>query len=247
VLHHGDLAGDDDHGDVDVIMQIGGPFAPYAHIAELATARVGVAVPIAKPVRMPCVALMEDGTGVQFERMAYEHHAAQFVHEGIYDASFIQGALGRGRGLHRSAETPLEIEVFGNVPLPVPLASLSRWQPSRELDLLASGGTFSNARDLYRFHGDGQFDSEEAAAKWRQRHPWDEALLRDLLADDPRPHSKVVWQPMGQGHKLRATVIPTAEVPTLLRRAKRSFQAGMAVWEVSRSPPEMSRTNLIVD
>ena len=26
-LHHGNYAGDDDHGDVDVIMHIGGPFA----------------------------------------------------------------------------------------------------------------------------------------------------------------------------------------------------------------------------
>jgi hypothetical protein len=170
VLHHGDYAGDDDHGDVDVVMQIGAPFAPYRKIAELASARFGVPVPIAKPVRMPCIALMEDGIGVQFERMGYEHPAAQFVHEGIYDTSPIQGALGRGRGLNRTAETPLEIEVFGNVPLPVPLASLSRWRPSREPDLLAKGGTHSNARDLYRFHPD-QFDSEGAAAKWRQRHP----------------------------------------------------------------------------
>ena len=231
VLHHGDYAGDDDHGDVDVVMQIGGPFAPFRKIAELGTARFGVPVPIAKPVRVPCVALMEDGSGVQWERMAYEHPAAQFVHEGIYDTSFTQGGLGRGRGINRSAETPLVIEVFGNVPLPVPLASISRWRPSREQDLLANGGTHSNARDLYRFHPD-QFDSEDAAAKWRSRHPWDEAHVRALLADDPRPHCKVVWQPKGQGHKLRTSIIPKAGVADLRRRAKREFQAEMAVWEV---------------
>jgi putative DNA primase/helicase len=245
VLHHGDYAGDDDHGDVDVVMHIGGPFATARQIAELATARFGVPVPIAKPVRVPCVALMEDGTGVQFERMGYEHPAAQFVHEGIYDTSPIQGALGRGRGINRTAETPLEIEVFGNMPLPVPLASLSRWRPSREPDLLARGGTHSNARDLYRFHPD-QFDSEGAAAKWRQRHPWDEAHLRDLLADDPRPHARVTWQPQGQGHKPRISVIPRADVPALHRRAKREFQANMAVWtveEFTRGDESDKRTN----
>jgi hypothetical protein len=75
-LHNGNYAGDDDHGDVDVILDIGGPFAPYKQIAEIAPARTGQAVPIVQPVRRPCVALMEDSTGVQFERMAYEHPAA---------------------------------------------------------------------------------------------------------------------------------------------------------------------------
>ncbi len=65
------------------------------------------------------------------------------VHEAIYDQAFVQGGLGRGRGINRSATTPLEIFVYGNVPLPVPvpLASLSRWQPNRERMLLAEGGT----------------------------------------------------------------------------------------------------------
>jgi hypothetical protein len=58
-LHHGNYAGDDDHGDVDVIMHIGGPFAAYKKIAEMATARTGQAVPIVQPIRRACTALME--------------------------------------------------------------------------------------------------------------------------------------------------------------------------------------------
>jgi hypothetical protein len=124
-------------------MHIGGPFAAHDEIAKMATARIGQAVPIVQPIRRLCTALMEDGTGVQFERMAYEHPAAQAVHEAIYDQAFVQGGLGRGRGINRSVTTPLEIFVYGNVPLPVPvpLASLSRWQPNRERMLLAEGGT----------------------------------------------------------------------------------------------------------
>jgi hypothetical protein len=125
--HHGNYAGDDDHGDVDVIMHIGGPFADHKKIAEMATARTGQAVPIVQPIRRACTALMEDGTGVQFERMAYEHPAAQAVHEAIYDQAFVQGGL--GRGINRSVTTPLEIFVYDNVrsrhpferPRPVPL------------------------------------------------------------------------------------------------------------------------------
>jgi hypothetical protein len=37
----------------------------------------------------------------------------------------------------RDGTTPLEIFIFGNAPLPVPLASLTRWKPDRERELLA--------------------------------------------------------------------------------------------------------------
>jgi hypothetical protein len=176
---------------------------------------------------------MEDGTRVQFERMAYEHPAAQAVHEAIYDQAFAQGGLGRGRGINRTVTTPLEIFVFGNVPLPVPLASLSRWQPNRERMLLADRGTQSNARDLFHFCGDA-FPNEEAAAKWRQRNPFDEDRIRILIADDPRPYSKVTWQPNGQGQKVRRSIVPTAAVGALRRAALSSFRSGLRSWQVEQ-------------
>jgi hypothetical protein len=55
-----------------------------------------------------------DGNGVQFERLAYEDTRLQAVHAGIYDQSFVQGGLGRGRGINRSANSPLEIWIYGN-------------------------------------------------------------------------------------------------------------------------------------
>ena len=173
---------------------------------------------------------MEDGTGVQFERMAYEHPAAQAVHEAIYDQAFVQGGLGRGRGINRSVTTPLEIFIYGNVPLPVPLASLSRWQPNRERILLADRGAHSNARDLFHFCGDA-FPNEEAAAKWRQRNPFDEDRIRILIADDPRSYSKVTWQPNGQGQKVRRSIVPTAAVGALRRAALSSFRSGLRTWQ----------------
>ena len=50
-LHHGNYAGDDDHGDVAVIMHIGGLFASHEAIAAMATARTGQAVPRVEPIR----------------------------------------------------------------------------------------------------------------------------------------------------------------------------------------------------
>jgi hypothetical protein len=186
---------------------------------------------LSQPIRRACTAL-EDGAGVQFERMAYEHPAAQAVHEAIYDQAFVQGGLGRGRGINRSVTTPLEIFIYGNapLPLPVPLASLSRWQPNRARMLLADRGAHSNARDLFHFCGDA-FPNEEAAAKWRQRNPFDEDRIRILIADDPRSYSKVTWHPNGQGQKVRRSIVPTAAVGALRRAALSSFRSGLRTWQ----------------
>jgi hypothetical protein len=125
-LHDGLVAGDDDFGDLDLVVQIGGPFTPSSEIARLTSAESGRLVETARPRRAPCVGLLADGTGVQFERPAYEEPAAQAIHVGIYDQSFVQGGFGRGRGINRSADTPLEIWIYGNVPLPVPVTTCQR-------------------------------------------------------------------------------------------------------------------------
>ena len=231
VRHHGDTAGDDDNGDVDVVIQIGGPFARPQEIAEAATAETGRLVTPAKLVRTPCAALMMDGTGIQFERMAYEDPAAQAVHTGIYDASFVQGGLGRGRGINRSASTPLEVWIYGNLPLPVPVATLRRWQPDLLGQMILAGGVHSNAQDRARFHP-SIFKTHEASAKWQKRHVSDlESDARVILDRDPRPHVKVTWQPAGQGHKSRWSVVPADDVEIYEGAALGEF-GGLVTWRV---------------
>lgn len=100
-------------------------------------------------MRTPCVGLLADGRGVQFERLAYVDPMAQAVLEGIYDQAFVQGALGRGRGINRSAATPLEIGICGNVPLPVAVDAITRWRPaSRLAKMLLAGFVPLNAADM---------------------------------------------------------------------------------------------------
>jgi hypothetical protein len=87
--------------------------------------------------------------------------------------------------------------------------------------------------DLFHFSGDA-FPNEEAAAKWRQRNPFDEDRVRILIADDPRPYSKVTWQPNGQGQKVRRSIVPTAAVGALRRAALSSFRSGLRSWQVEQ-------------
>jgi hypothetical protein len=229
IMHHGEYAGDDANGDVDVVMQFGGPFARPGAIAEMATARYGVPVPIANPVHKPCLALMEDGSGVSFERLVYEHPRAQDVHEAIYDNAFVQGGLGRGRGINRTALTPLRDEIFGNVPLPVPLASLQRWRPDRELALFADGGVHSNATDLHEFHRH-IFQTLAAAQKWRQRNPLDLHRLQKFFMDAPRLIVGINWQPAGRGSHFRFSIMLADDVPAFRQRLERTRR--LVLWRV---------------
>ena len=154
-LHHGNLVGDDDFGDVDLIISIGDRSRRPDEIARLASAEAGRLIKPARPTATSCRALMADGSGVEFERLAYADPTMQAVHASIYDQSFLQGALGRGRGLRRTAEDPLEIRVFGNVPLPVPLTSLTRWhRPSRIEKMLLAGVVPLTAIGMSRFFPD---------------------------------------------------------------------------------------------
>ena len=99
--------------------------------------------------------------------------------------------------------------------------------------LLAGGGAHSNARDLS--HSAATLSqSEDAAAKWRQRNPFDEDRIRILLADDARPHSKVTWQPNGQGQKPRRSSRADLGRGALRRAALSSFPAGLRCWQVEQ-------------
>jgi putative DNA primase/helicase len=235
-LHHGNVAGDDDFGDVDLVVQIGGPFAPQAEIARLASAESGRLVPSAKPVRRPCIGLLADGSGMRFERLAYEDPAAQAVHAGIYDESFTQGGLGRGRGVNRSINSPLDIRIFGNVPLPVPIHSIDRWRPANRIaKMLLRGAVHLNASDMHCFYRD-LFPSPGAAAQAIHRWNGRTALITEvnrLARQLPAPWVEVTWQPNGQGHRTRKSYVASANLAAVHAEAVREFPAGLAAWTVA--------------
>jgi hypothetical protein len=224
VLHHGDVAGDDSYGKAEIVIQFGGRFAEPKDIARRASAESGRIVP---------VALMADGTGVEFNCLAYADPAAQAVHRDIYDGDFTQGALGRGRGLNRTAANPLEIHIFGNVPLPVPVNSLKRWKPLNRLaKMVLERRAHVNAADMHRFHP-SLFRSPAVAMQAKGRCGGEAEMidkLHQLAAQMPEPWAKVTWQPVGQGYKARTSIVPSADVRAFRAEVRREFPAGIAAW-----------------
>lgn len=243
-LHHGNLAGDNDFGDVDALFVIGGPFDKASHIARLASAETGRLVPCEPPVKTPCTGLLADGSGVQFDRMAYADPASQAVHQAIYDSGVVQ-ALGRGRGLNRSAANPLDIYVFGNLPLPVPVEEIARWRPlSRLRELIGDGIVPANAADLVRFVGHlfpsrGRRDEPSLMSAAQALHRWggvdgirtEIVRLGPLLPD---PWCEVTWQPHGQGHHPRRFFGPRPLIEAFREVAEVAFPEGLAHWSVKQ-------------
>jgi putative DNA primase/helicase len=234
VLHHGGTVGDNDFRDARVIFQFGGPFPRPTAVLRQASAEQGRLIAPEKPVRMSCRNTMIDGTGVEFERLGYTNPDLQRVHAGIYDASFIQGALGRGRGLHRTAANPLTIYVYANAPLNAPVTTIEPWRkPSRLAKMMLRGHVPLGAADMRRFYPD-LFRSEDVARQ--AKHRWGgeaeiKAELRRLADRMPWPSVLVTWQPQGQGHKTRLDIVARPQIEERRSAAEREF-GGLVAWRV---------------
>ena len=179
------------------------------------------------------MALLADGSGAQFERLAYADPAAQSVHRGIYDGS-IEQAIGRGRGLNRTADNPLETHLFGNCPLSMPVAAIERWRrPSRLVKMLLQLGIVPlNAADMARFCA-GLFPSAGAARQAIKRWGGRVAMVeeaRQIARHLPEPTELVTFQPAGQGFKPRQVCL-RRQLAERQAEARREFPEGLASWE----------------
>jgi hypothetical protein len=234
VRYHGGTVGDDDFGNVEVVLVYGGAFPDQRDVFRRASAEAERIIPRADPVKTSAVALLADGSGVRFDRLAYVDDAAQAVHAGIYDASILQ-AIGRGRGLNRTAANPVEIWDFNNCPLPMPLASIGRWRrPSRLQKMLWRGIVPIGAAGMARRYPD-LFPSAEAARTAKYRWGGEAAILDALhaLADGmPWPSAIVTLQPTGPGHKRARLIVRRERVEELRREAEREF-GGLVSWHVA--------------
>jgi putative DNA primase/helicase len=75
---------------------------------------------------------------------------AEAIRWSICEAELIQ-AMGRGRGVNRTAGTPLQIDLLTDVVLPISVAELVDWQDLRpaRCDLMAARGVvLENAADM---------------------------------------------------------------------------------------------------
>jgi putative DNA primase/helicase len=132
---------------------------------------------------------------------------AEAIRWSICEAELIQ-AMGRGRGVNRTAARPLQIDLLTDVVLPVTVSELIDWQdlrPTRRDLMAARGVVLENAADMARCFPD-LWDNHEAARKDGQRSGTN-GYYR-IFYNSKMSHSSVAvsYRPEGSGQKLRRAV-----------------------------------------
>ncbi|RDC68967.1 toprim domain-containing protein [Rhodovulum sp. 12E13] len=149
--------------------------------------------------------------------LAMEEHAdpiAEAVRWSICEGELIQ-AMGRGRGVNRTAATPLEIDLLTDVVLPVTVDALVPWsdlRPTRR-DLMAlTGIVLENAADMAACFPE-LWPTREAAKKDGQRKGTND-YYRDLYNSRMSPSSaEVTHRPEGPGHRARTARVDLSRIP----------------------------------
>src|SRR3984893_7021306 len=225
VEHWGAHVGADRYRDVSKMLIIGGPQPPPREVARLASAEAGRIVPIADPVPTPCRALLADGSGVEFNRLAYADPAASRVLAGIYDDSILQAA-GRPRGLNRTAANPVEIIYWSNAPVSHPVEAIDRLRPVSKFEKIIERGIIPlGGEDMHRLYPD-VITSGHAGRSAKFRLGGDaecRAAVRHKCGRLPWQTVRVILQPAGQGYGPRSWYLPRHRLAEVEALALREF------------------------
>jgi putative DNA primase/helicase len=155
--------------------------------------------------------------GDQTHAQPGEVHAdptAEAIRWSICEAELIQ-AMGRGRGVNRTAENPLQIDLLTDVVLPVTVNELVTWselRPTRRDLMAARGVVFENAVDMAACFPD-LWPTADAARQDRSRSVTN--CYYRILYNSEMSHSSAVvsYRPEGAGQKPRRAVFDLANVP----------------------------------
>jgi putative DNA primase/helicase len=132
----------------------------------------------------------------------------------ICEGELVQ-AIGRGRGVNRSVETPLEIDLLTDVVLPIEVHEVLTWDQVRPTDhdiMASSGVVLENAADMAKAFPD-LWPTRDAAKKQNQRRGTD-CYYRDLSNSRLSPSSSVVtYRPTGAGQKDRQARFDLTLIP----------------------------------
>jgi putative DNA primase/helicase len=149
--------------------------------------------------------------------LAMEVHAdliAEAVRWSICEGELIQ-AIGRGRGVNRSADSVLEIDLLTDVVLPVTVNTLVPWsdlKPTRRDMMALSGIVLENATDMAVCFPE-LWPTAEAAKKDGQRKGTND-YYRDLYNSRMSPSSaEVTYHPTGPGHRARTAQVDLTRIP----------------------------------
>lgn len=219
-VHYNALSGLDRWGQIGGMIVLGRTLPAPRAVELLATALTG-REPAANPEEAgwwyPMVERRVRLAGARTAPLATEEHAdpiAEAIRWSICEGELIQ-AMGRGRGVNRTAETVLEIDLLTDVVLPVTVDALVPWselRPTRR-DLMAlSGIILENASDMAACFPEF-WPSADAARQDRSRSVTN--CYYRTFYNSQMSHSsvEVTYRPAGPGHRTRTARVDLELIP----------------------------------
>jgi putative DNA primase/helicase len=191
IAHFNATAGLNAWQDVELLIVIGRTEPPPRTVERIARVLWGCEVREVEPDERGAVwyprgwvgIRMRDGSTTVVRSHQHPDWRAETVRWLICEAELIQ-AIGRGRGVRRTALNPLRIEVMCSIPLPLEVDEVTTWdeiQPSRVRVMWARGGVPLSYRDMAAAYPD-LFKSAEAARKALTRETPDTPLIDHLFS-----------------------------------------------------------------
>lgn len=172
VEYFNNIAGIDRYGHVRGLMVIGRTIPAPDAVEALAGALTGI-----EPITIPdgewygktVRGIRTTGAPVGIEADVHPDPLAEACRYQICEGELIQ-AIGRPRGVNRTAATPLDIDILANVCLPITVNEVAQWSPPNEaVEMAADGVILDSAADM-TVAWPGVWPTEGAARNWTYRH-----------------------------------------------------------------------------
>lgn len=178
IEHFNNVAGLDQHKNVRLLISVGRPAPIPAAVEALAAAITGLEPRkltnldrtfrwydrVAKGIRLP------DGSGVLVHCDIHPDPVAEACRWQICEGELIQ-AIGRARGVNRTEASPLMIEIWSNIVLPITVNEVLHWSDipcGFEIDLIAGGILLESPTDSAKCWP-SMWPTAGAARQWRRR------------------------------------------------------------------------------
>jgi hypothetical protein len=151
---------------------------------------------------------MHDGTGVAVVCDQHPDPLAEEVRRQVCEAKLVQ-AGGRGRGINRTAETPLDDHIVSDVVLPITVDVVEEWEaPGLEVYMVAEGIWLESPSDMAKAWPE-DWATPMAAKNWLRTN----TVYFPLLEYIKEKVHRVRYHPHGAKQKWRAAWVDPAVVP----------------------------------
>ena len=159
---------------------------------------------------------MSDGSGRAVTVDEHPDPLCEAIRRGICEDQIIQ-AIGRGRGVWRTAETPLDVTILADVCLDLTVDAVKSWEASgEEVEMLVQGVVLTSPTDMAAAWSD-VWATPKAAERWvEKRRPQNTSpvpYIEDILLRFGGSVHRFRYQREGRNQKWRTGFHDPAVVP----------------------------------